>query len=653
MRPIKCFLLIFSFGVCLNSLSQQTKEDTTFVNDLLQQSKSHFNDDPSKALSLAQQAQNVSKKINFLKGEAYALKNMGLIYQVQGKYKETLDYFDQSLEIFERQNDKVGISNLLNNKGSIYAEQGDDARALQYCLQSLKIAEEIKDKMRIMSALVNIGSIYHNKEDPRAKDYLLKALPICEETGNKDAFGVIAGNIGEIYSDLGNTDSSLIYYQKALNANKNSVSAAYAYNGMGKLYLQKRNYNMSLQHHYKALLIAEKLDDELQRMRAYKGIANISVEQKDYKSAINYYHKAETLAEHLKANVELKEIYQEIAVLYSKIRDYANAFEYKTKYADVKDSLYNTETSKKLKDLQFDFDLTKKQGEINLLTKDKKLSEAEIVRQRFVKNAFAIGAVMLSIIAFVIYRNYRIKAKTNKILDRQKDEIEHLLLNILPSEVAKELQTSGNCTPRHYQNVSVLFTDFKGFTTIADKFTPQDLVKELNTCFMAFDNIIEKYGLEKIKTIGDSYMCAGGIPVEDEDHVYKMVKAGMEIQQFVDSYNNECLISGKECWHVRIGIHVGPVVAGVVGKKKYAYDIWGSTVNIASRMESNGAPGRVNISNTAYEQIKHRFTCSHRGKIHAKNVGEIDMYFVEQEIDQSVSPALDKKTQSEASVVNG
>jgi len=231
----------------------------------------------------------------------------------------------------------------------------------------------------------------------------------------------------------------------------------------------------------------------------------------------------------------------------------------------------------------------------------------------------------------LIFRSYRIKAKTHKILDRQKNEIEHLLLNILPGEIAHELKTTGRATPRQYESVSVMFTDFKGFTTIADKMPPDDLVKELDDCFIAFDGIIEKYNLEKIKTIGDSYMCAGGIPTPDETHVLKMVKAGLEIQQYVASYNERREENGLEPWLVRIGIHVGPVVAGVVGKKKYAYDIWGSTVNIASRMESNGEPGKVNISSATYELIKDYYECSYRGKISAKNIGEIDMYFIEHE----------------------
>jgi class 3 adenylate cyclase len=233
--------------------------------------------------------------------------------------------------------------------------------------------------------------------------------------------------------------------------------------------------------------------------------------------------------------------------------------------------------------------------------------------------------------AFVIYRYYLKSLKTNKILDKQKDEIEGLLLNILPREVASELKNNGISKPRFFKEVCVLFSDFKGFTLIADKMSPSELVEELNECFIAFDSIAEKYGLEKIKTIGDSYMCASNLPSDLPDHFYKMIKGGMEMQQFIEGWNAGRLIEGKEPWQIRIGVHAGPVVAGVVGKKKYAYDIWGSTVNIASRMESSGTPGKVNISEFTYEKVKDRFECVHRGKISAKNVGDMEMYYVESE----------------------
>jgi class 3 adenylate cyclase len=329
--------------------------------------------------------------------------------------------------------------------------------------------------------------------------------------------------------------------------------------------------------------------------------------------------------------VELNDLYKVMSAAYAKSNDFSNAYLYKTLYSDIKDTLYTLDTKKKLNQLQFDFELFKKEGELSRKQVEIDLKEATLKSERQARMGVTIGLGLLLIIAIIIYRNYLHKVKTNKILDKQKDEIEGLLLNILPREVASELQISGRSIPRHFEKVSVLFTDFKGFTSIADKLSPEEVVEELNECFMAFDSIIEKHGLEKIKTIGDAYMCAGNIPSPDPDHAYKMIKAAMEIQDFVEKHNISQLERGQEAWEIRIGVHVGPVVAGVVGKKKYAYDIWGSTVNIASRMESNGIPGKVNISADTYKLIKSRYECSPRGKIYAKNIGELEMYLVEYE----------------------
>lgn len=652
MKWTKHVLFVVFLTTSLFGFAQSTHsvEDTALVNDLLKKGQAIGNDDPVKAMAILQRALQISRNLEYVKGEAYALKNIGIVYYYQGKYIETLNYWNESLALFERQKDDIGIANILNNMGAIYFDQGDDVKALEYCLNSLQIAEKTGDKKRIMSALSSIGSIYYNKKDARALGYLLKALPLCEALNDTADFVVIAGNIGEIYFDEGRDIQALEFYNKAIKADANSASTAFAYNGIGKIYLRKGNYDMALKNHYQALAISGKLNDKLHRMRSFRGIGNVYA-QKSYNAvALNFYRKAQSIGEEIRANVELKDVYSDMANAYSKDGDYSNAFLYKTKYADIKDTLYNVETSKKLGKLQFDFDLLKKQGEINLLTKDKKLSEVQIQRQRFARNTLAIGLFLLLICAFILYRNYRRNLRINKTLDKQKDEIEDLLLNILPSEVAKELQTTGQATPRHYESVSVMFTDFEGFTAIADKLTPGELVEELNTCFMAFDSIIDKYGLEKIKTIGDSYMCAGGIPAGDADHVYKIVKAGLEIQDFVRNYNEHCKVLGRECWGIRVGIHVGSLVAGVVGRKKYAYDIWGNTVNIASRMESNGIIERVNISHKAYELIKDRFVCSYRGKIHAKNVGEIDMYFVEHEINPAYTSVVTVISEPESSV---
>jgi len=214
-------------------------------------------------------------------------------------------------------------------------------------------------------------------------------------------------------------------------------------------------------------------------------------------------------------------------------------------------------------------------------------------------------------------------------LEKSLQESERLLRNILPEKIADRLKSQGFDKPEYFESVSVLFTDFKGFTDVAEFMSPDELVEQLDLCFAQFDAIVEMYGVEKLKTIGDSYMAAGGIPVSNQTHPVDLIRAAMEIKQFMDMTKNLRKDQGLPYWELRIGIHTGPVVAGVIGNKKFAYDMWGDTVNTASRMESSGEVGRVNISRDTYEKVKDFFLCHYRGKIPAKNTGSIDMFFVE------------------------
>lgn len=218
--------------------------------------------------------------------------------------------------------------------------------------------------------------------------------------------------------------------------------------------------------------------------------------------------------------------------------------------------------------------------------------------------------------------------KQKEIIEAAKAQSDSLLLNILPDEIAEELKKFGKSYARKHEQVSVLFSDIKGFTSIAEKLTPVKLVTQLDEVFGAFDNIIAKYGMEKIKTIGDAYMCACGLPLSDKDNAVKAVKAGLDMQHFIKEFGLANKIQNLPVFEVRIGIHTGPLVAGVVGLKKFAYDIWGDTVNLASQMEQQSEQEKVNISGDTYELIKNYFQCTYRGKIETKNRGPVDMYFV-------------------------
>ncbi len=619
----------------LKALIQTTVDDTAKVNLLNSISYNLFTSVPAEAIDYGKQALNLAEKIDFKKGIAYALKNIGLGYYMQGNFLEVLNYWDQSLKVFETRGDKLGVSNILNNLGAIYFNQGNDAKAIDFYLRSLRASEDIGDTLRIATALINIGGVYYNKPatHQKALEFYLKAVPLSEKIADKGAIGTAYINIGEIYLERNQDSIALVYFKKSYDAWLGTGRVPYSITRIGDVYSKRKEYQTALKYYNEAIGIAKKFEAKLELIRPLLGIAQTYSLMGNEKMALNAFNEARTTSAEIGSNYQLKDAYRGMANTYAKLADFENAYKFQTLFSDIKDTLFNSETDDKIKGLQFTYEMDKKQSEIDLLTKDKQLQEVSLQKQRFAKNAFLIGLVLILIITFIIFRNYLAKVKINKILDQQKEEIETLLLNILPRKISKELRENGAAKSRNYESVTVLFTDFKDFTQISENLTPVELVTELNDYFTAFDDITEKYNLEKIKTIGDSYMCAGGLPSKNDTHPFDTVRAALEMQKFAYEKNKSRESGAKEKWELRAGIHTGPIMAGVVGKKKYAYDIWGSTVNVASRMESAGEAGKVNISSDTYNLVKDKFRCHHRGKVSAKNVGEIDMYFIESEIE--------------------
>ncbi|MDX2135248.1 MAG: adenylate/guanylate cyclase domain-containing protein [Saprospiraceae bacterium] len=286
-------------------------------------------------------------------------------------------------------------------------------------------------------------------------------------------------------------------------------------------------------------------------------------------------------------------------------------------------------------------DSTRRAQEVEILRKDNELNEVRISQQESLQSfLMGLGVLLMLILAllgagwwFARQAGKRLRAQ-NRQIQAQNDQIaeerhksDRLLRNILPDEIAHELKTRGYASPRFYDTATVVFTDFTNFTKLSEQLTPKQLIDELDECFLAFDEICEAHNLEKIKTIGDAFMCAGGLPIPNESHATDAVRAALEMVAWLD---HRARTNPKAIFNaMRIGIHTGPVVAGVVGKNKFAYDIWGDAVNLASRLEELGEPGRINVSGSTYEAIKHRYRCSYRGKHEVHNKGLVDMYFVE------------------------
>ena len=640
--------------------------DSTKADLLFEISKNYRGSNPDTAIFYTQQAFSLSEKIGYKKGIGNAYNGFGGISYEKGDYTIALEYYQKSLKICTEIGYKKGIGNARNGIGSIYYSECNLPEALENHSTALKIRKEIGDKQGIAYSLCNIGVIYSGQgNDFQALNNLLTALKMMEELGDKRGIELCYLKIGDIYYVQTNFPEALKNYRASLKiseeiGNKHGIADSYysigniyygqgnfqqaekniliglkkyqeiglkdgisnAYYCLGTIYLAQGNYSESLKDCFIALKMCEQLLNKDGIANLYILMGNVYEKQGKLKESLKYELKGLSLALEVGDKDHLKRAYANLARINAKLKNYKSAYDYEVLFKQYYDSIYNTENENKLTSLQMHYEYDKKES-LAKAEQEKKdaIALKEMQKQKLVRNGFVGGFAVVLIFAGVFFRQ-RNKIKKGKKLS------DELLLNILPSEVAEELKHKGRAEAKQFDDVTVMFTDFKDFTKISERLSPAELVAEIDACFIAFDNILDKYNIEKIKTIGDSYMCAGGLPVPNKTHASDVVKAALEIQKFMGEHSQQKIKEGKKVFELRIGIHSGSVVAGIVGIKKFAYDIWGNTVNIASRMESSGEAGKVNISGSTYELVKNEFNCIHRGKIEAKHMGMIDMYFV-------------------------
>ena len=451
--------------------------------------------------------------------------------------------------------------------------------------------------------------------------YSRAALP-SKITNQRDSarYAYVYLNIAIAKTMLNERDSVIFFLDKVYDLvagpNENSLLAN-CYQAKG-IYYQRVKQNDSAEYYFrKCIELIERFhiqpNNTQGRLVPNYYLAQLYVEQNRLKEAEEMLTKDIPKLLNLRAEI-LKE-YKLLIEIYLQTGKPEQANEIFKKYIALEEELQTDE--RKYRSISFETEQTiaNAEGTIRDLKTEQRVSS-------LTRNFLAGGLIIMLLFSVVFFRQRNNIAKGKK----KSDE---LLLNILPSEVAEELKVKGSAEAKYYDEVTVMFTDFKGFTRISERLTPTELVSEIHTCFKAFDQIITKYGIEKIKTIGDAYMCAGGSPVANTTNAVDVVNAALEMQQFMQQHLEQRKSDNREVFEMRIGIHTGPVVSGIVGVKKFAYDIWGDTVNIASRMESSGEAGKVNISGDTFALIKDKFKYIHRGKIEAKNKGEIEMYFVE------------------------
>ena len=541
-------------------------------------------EDPEKKLAYSVELINTAHTLDSISYLYDGFLQQGTALRLKSDLSEALESYFQAAKIAvaEKLNRELGIVNIAI--ADVYSIMGNHNNAVQYYHSAIDILRDEDDSLGFASALENLGDEYLIVDKPDS------ALLIFKESG-------------EIFSALN--------YEIGIAYNSGNVGIAYA--EQGKDALAEANMN-------KAIKILEKLEDYYPISVYLTYMSDIYLKKNDWHTALSYTEKSLVLAERYGLKEQISDANLQLSELHEQAGNSEESNKYYREHIAYKDSVNNIASVQQMSDLRADFEISQKQIEVDLLNAQKE-------NQQIIVIATVVALGLIFLLALGLYRRYYYIQKTNSIIEEEKNRSDNLLRNILPEDTAQELKQSGKVQAKKFESITVLFTDFEGFTHYSENLSPEKLVESVDFYFSKFDEIIENHGLEKIKTVGDAYMCAGGLHSSTMDHATKMLSAALEISQFVkDAKENDD--SQQASFEIRIGINTGPVVAGVVGTKKFAYDIWGDTVNIASRMESNSEPGKINISENTYELIKEQFDCEYRGDIEVKNRGSMKMYFV-------------------------
>lgn len=591
---------------------------------------------PDSAIVLAEKLISYAKEKKYIKAQSTAYNLQGISYTLKGDYRKAIDFQNRRLKINQELGDKKGTAGALGNIGNIYSRQSNYPMALDYFERSLKIKEDLGDKKGMSVTITNIGVIYRKQGNTaKALDYYLQSFKMDKESGNKRGIANDLTNIGSIYSEQNNLPKALEYSNRGLNLQKKNgdkIGIAATLSNIGEIYDKQANYSQALLYFKRSLKMNNEIGDQRGIASSHTKIGNIYTKRGNPKGSIIECLKAYEISKEIEAISNQKSACNCLYNAYKQVGNVTQSLKYIELMRSAEDSLNSEETSIKLQQIEF----TKQVLNDSIATAEKERRvqenhEEKVRKNKQTRNLLAGGGIFILIIAGGIYNRLRYTRKAKAIIEKEKDRSENLLLNILPADIAAELKEKGRADARDFDLATILFTDFKGFTELSMKLSAADLVSEINHCFEAFDGIMEKYGIEKIKTIGDAYMAAGGLPIPSENATKNVVLASIEMQDFICKRKNEMDLKGQMAFEMRAGVHTGPVVAGIVGVKKFQYDIWGDTVNTASRMESSGLVGKVNISKATYEILKDDldFVFESRGKIEAKGKGEIEMYFVD------------------------
>ena len=645
----------------------------------------NYHGNPNLAVKYFYKAMAIRQSLGNKKDIANVYNNIGNAKDELGEFPEALENYQDAMRIQEELNNEPKITRLFYNIADLHEKMGNYPEAQDNILKYLDYVERQGDEEGVAIGYNVLGNIkYELDRFKEAEDAYKRSLSIYQSLEDQNNEANLLNNLGNITDKTSEKEEkrgnyvyalrlsrdALPYYEKALTIRQeiaDTTGQADTYNNMGLTYKYIAEYQQQLNRISEADTAFRKAMDLLNTaLEMYKQTGNTQGIIEVYSGMVEVYLLQDKLEQALERTQEYLELAQEIedqkfiqngyldlARIYNKIGEYELAYDYRERYDELRYERLDEKRVKENERKEILYSDRKKQYEIEAQRQELKVQDAQLKQARILQYSLFGGTGFLVVLAMLLYNRYLIKTKANRkladaneIIRTEKERSEDLLLNILPKETADELKEKGKADAKKYDSVTVLFTDFKSFTTIAEQLSPEDLVAELDECFREFDKITEKYKIEKIKTIGDAYMCAGGLPTIIPDHAERVVRAALEIRDYMAEFGTLQKLAGKPVFRIRIGIHTGPVVAGIVGNRKFAYDIWGDTVNLAARMESSGEPGQINISRTTYDIIKEKFDCVPRGRVQAKNKGSQEMFFVQSAKEEFFEEALPTPTPS-------
>ena len=547
-----------------------------------------------------------------------------LSFNERGNLDLALEYAEELITLAKLENDNLYVYRGYIQKGNSYILQGDLNIALESFIKSAEAAVKAQYIAGEGMAYFSVADTYSEiGNSNNAEIYYNKAIDLLRKTDDTIALATALLNAGDEALINKKYDEALIYFEESGPLFKNAnylIGTAFNKGNMGMVYAEQGNNTLAEENINEAIGILEELEDYSPIAEYLIYMSDIYLKKGDWPKALGYAQRSLDLAKKYGLKKQISESNLKLAELYELKGDQAASYKNYKAHISYRDSVIDLEKVQQIADLRTDHEVSQKEIALDL-------SEQRRKNQRNISIGTGIVLLLIGLMAIGLFRRNTFIRKTKQIIEEERDRSDNLLLNILPEETAAELKANGKVKAKKYDAVTVLFTDFKGFTSYSEKLSPEALVETISFYFSKFDAIIEKYGLEKIKTIGDAYMCAGGLHDNTKDHAHRMVAAAFEIAACVEEAKKDEAAS-ELTFDIRIGINTGPVVAGVVGTKKFAYDIWGDAVNVASRMESMSEPGRINISENTYALIKEDAECEYRGKIEVKNRGMMKMYFV-------------------------